>query len=187
MRVTEQLNTEIPRFVLRDMLRSDAPAWYAYLAKPEVFTHTSWNVGSVEDLLPHFDTYESDAADSNLRMAIWDDQEDCLAGTLGFHSVSALNRSAELAYDLAPAYWGQGIAAAAAGSLLAWAFGERELIRVQATVLASNAASRRVLEKLAFAYEGRLRAYRMVRGKPGDFDLFAKLHPSMTGAAKGGC
>jgi len=47
-------------------------------------------------------------------------------------------------------------------------------LRVQATVLDSNLASRRVLERAGFHAEGLLAAYRVVRGEPRDFWMYAR-------------
>ena len=86
-----------------------------------------------------------------------------------------LNRSAEIAYDLAPAYWGRGIASAVCTAVTAWAFSHEDWVRVQATVLETNLRSDKVLKKCAYGYEGLLRAYRMVRGTPGNFRMYARV------------
>ena len=86
-----------------------------------------------------------------------------------------MNRSAEIAYDLAPAYWGRGIASAVCAAVTAWAFSHEGLVRVQATALETNLRSDKVLEKCGYGYEGLLRAYRMVRGTPGNFRMYARV------------
>lgn len=96
-------------------------------------------------------------------------------GTAGFHTVSPENASAEIAYDLDPACWGQGLASEVCATLVDWAHASAGMVRVQATVLASNARSAAVLARCGFALEGRLRAYRMVRGTPGDFDMYSHV------------
>ncbi len=48
-------------------------------------------------------------------------------------------------------------------------------MRMQGVVLTDNVRSARVLEKCGYRYEGLLRAYRMVRGVPGDFAMYARL------------
>ncbi len=48
-------------------------------------------------------------------------------------------------------------------------------MRIQGAVLDTNAASARVLRKCRYRHEGLLRAYRMVRGTPGNFQLYARL------------
>jgi RimJ/RimL family protein N-acetyltransferase len=104
-----------------------------------------------------------------------DEKADRLAGTIGFHCLSSFNRSAELAYDYSPVYWGRGIATAMCTTVTRWCYDVLKLMRVQATVLETNLPSERVLQKCGFSYEGLLRAYRMVRGAPGNFKLYSRL------------
>ena len=70
---------------------------------------------------------------------------------------------------------GRGLATRVCERLTQWAHRDPELARVQATVLVSNARSMRVLERCAFVREGVLRRYRWVRGRPGDFVLYAHV------------
>lgn len=175
MRTHLQLRTDQPHILLRDLERSDAPAWYAYLQQPQTIEHTSWNLRDLQDLLPQFDLFASAEAGSQIRLAIVDERDGRLLGTIGFHTISVPNRSAELSYDLDPAYWGQGIVASAARALLTWAYSEMGWVRIQATVLPSNLASIRVLEKLGFEREGLLRSFRQVRGVAGDFLMYSRL------------
>ncbi|PMS15723.1 N-acetyltransferase [Trinickia dabaoshanensis] len=165
-----------PGVTLRQLERSDAPSWYAYLSKPEVVRHTSWNLQSDSDLLLMFDALDSELPSSIRRLAIVDDDAGQLIGTIGFHTVSDVNRTAEIAYDLAPEHWGRGIASAVCASVTAWSFSAFGFIRVQATVLETNLRSARVLEKCRYRHEGLLRSYRMIRGVPGNFQLYARLN-----------
>ncbi|KVR57437.1 GNAT family N-acetyltransferase [Burkholderia ubonensis] len=165
-----------PGLSLRQLARPDLDAWYAYLSNPDVVRHTSWNLRSRDDLLPLFDGFESPDAESIRRLAIVDDNAGgALVGTIGLHTVSNVNRSAEIAYDLAPSHWGRGIASAACSAVTEWAFAEYGFVRIQGVVLTTNARSARVLQKCGFRYEGLLRAYRMVRGTPGDFAMYARV------------
>ncbi|HDR9509271.1 N-acetyltransferase [Burkholderia cepacia] len=175
MRVDAPPRSGFPGLSLRQLERADLDAWYAYLSNPDVVRHTSWNLRSRDDLLPLFDNVESADPDSIRRLAIVDTASDALAGTIGLHTVSTANRSAEIAYDLAPAHWGRGIASEVCEAVTAWAFADGGFMRVQGVVLTSNAGSARVLQKCGYRYEGLLRAYRMVRGTPGDFAMYARL------------
>ncbi|CAM2160466.1 GNAT family N-acetyltransferase [Paraburkholderia tropica] len=164
-----------PGISLRQLERADIDAWYAYLSLPHVVEHTSWNLHSQADLLPMFDAFESTATQSVRRLAMVSDDDAKLIGTIGFHTISDVNHTAEIAYDLAPSHWGKGIASAVCNAVAAWSFNAYGFIRVQGTVLSSNARSARVLQRARFRHEGLLRSYRMVRGTPGDFMLYARL------------
>lgn len=175
MRVLAAPNSGHPAVVLRQLERSDAGDWYAYLALPEVFQHTSWNLDSAKDLSRLFDLFDSPSADSERRLAIVDKRHDRLIGTIGFHTVSSANKTAEIAYDIAPSHWGKGIASAVCDAVTRWSFLSYGFVRVQATVLHTNVRSEKVLQRCHFRREGLLRSYRMVRGTPGDFVLYSRL------------
>ncbi|MDN7591231.1 GNAT family N-acetyltransferase [Burkholderia seminalis] len=175
MRIDRPPRSGFPGLSLRQLDRADLDAWYAYLSNPDVFRHTSWNLRAPDDLLPLFDNIESADPDSIRRLAIVDTASGTLAGTVGLHTVSTVNRSAEIAYDLAPSHWGRGIASAVCEAVTAWAFTTGGVMRMQAVVLTSNAGSARVLQKCGYRYEGLLRAYKMVRGTQGDFAMYARL------------
>ncbi len=160
-------------FIIRAISRADMADWHAYLSKVEVYQHTSWNLASAADLLPSFDAFESSHADSAIRFAVADGKTNQLVGTVGLHTVSSLNRSAELSYDFAPEVWGCGLATACAKASIAWAMRELQLNRLQATVLPGNLASIRVIERCGMQREGTLRKFRMVRGTPMDFFLYS--------------
>ena len=175
MRIDRPPVSGLPGFTLRQLERSDVNDWYAYLSLPAVVEHTSWDLHGPADLHALCSQYESPAPTSACRLAILDQPLNRLIGTIGFHSVSDLNHGAELAYDLAPDYWGRGIGTAICQTVTQWSYGALDLLRVQATVLDTNSRSERILQKCGFAYEGLLRAYRMVRGRPGNFKMYARL------------
>ncbi|WP_342345264.1 GNAT family protein [Pseudomonas fluorescens] len=175
MRINVPPSSEHPAVFLRQLERSDANDWYTYLTLPEVFEHTSWDLHSIEDLLPMFDAFDSTSVDSVRRLAIVDNHSQQLVGTIGFHSLSNANQTSEIAYDIAPSHWGKGIASAVCDAVTRWSFSAYGFVRVQATVLHTNARSENVLRRCHFQHEGLLRSYRMVRGTPRDFLLYSRL------------
>ena len=160
---------------LRPLESSDLQDWYNYLSMPVVFEHTSWNVHSPDELAHHVWVPSAITLSSSLRFAIALRSTNQLIGTAGFHTVILQNKTAELAYDLSPIMWGKGIATYIGTLLVDWAHSHVGLIRVQATVLDSNARSTRVLDKCGFEREGLLRSYRMVRGLPADFWMYSHV------------
>jgi RimJ/RimL family protein N-acetyltransferase len=76
-----------------------------------------------------------------------------LLGTVSLRRFSR-DRRAELGYWLAASSWGHGYATEAADALVELGFRELNLARIYAQVLAGNAASLRVLEKLGMVCEG---------------------------------
>ena len=84
-------------------------------------------------------------------------------------------RSAKLGYCLDDTAWGGGFATEAADALLQWAFDTLDLNRVQAETDTRNTASSRVLEKLGFVREGRLREDCIVDGEVSDSWVYGLL------------
>ncbi|MGI4856646.1 MAG: GNAT family N-acetyltransferase [Janthinobacterium lividum] len=175
MKILNAPQSRYPGLSLRQLERRDLPSWYACLSKPEVVRHTNWNLHSENDLSPIFDELDSELPSSIRRLAIVNDLGGELIGTIGFHTISDVNHTAEIAYDLMPEYWGRGIATTVCSAATEWAYAALGLIRVQAVVLETNASSARVLQKCRYQYEGMLRSYRMIRGVPGNFHLYARL------------
>lgn len=183
-------------YSLRPLLLSDADAWFSYLSLAQVAEHTSWNVTSSRDLLGLIGSYNHANVDASIRFAIVHTLEPAiqnnlgnkdkqatqpmqhsqnLIGSIGFHSVSDANKTAEIAYDLHPDFWHKGLMSHCCDALVKWGFQERGLLRIQATVLPDNVASISVLKKSGFEYEGRLRQLKKVRGVSQDFLMFSKI------------
>ena len=175
MRIAHPPASGIDGIALRQIEPGDAAAWYAYLRLPQVFERTSWNLRSVDDLHATLAGYLRDDPTTPIRMAVVDTTTAQLVGTIGLHTISDVNRSAEIAYDFAPSHWGRGLATRLCDTVAAWSFRALHLHRLQATVLVGNEASERVLARCGFRHEGLLRGFRMVRGTPGDFNLFSRL------------
>ena len=160
---------------LRPMEHSDIAAWYAYLRLPHVLEHTSWNLVSADELRPLVDEYNSDSASSKLCFAIESVMEPRLVGAIGFHTVSQVHRSAEIAFNLNPEYWGRGIATRCCNAVADWGFSDQGYVRIQAAALDTNLASMRVIEKCGFQREGKVRSFRLVRGLPRDFWVYSRI------------
>ena len=103
--------------------------------------------------------------------------DDRLIGTIGLNEIALPARRAEIAYDLAPVHWRQGIATQACTVVTDWALQTLGLARVQATVLDTNTASAGVLERCRFHREGLLHHYRVVRGESRHFWIYARIWP----------
>lgn len=78
-------------------------------------------------------------------------------GTCGFWRFMAPHDRAEIGYELAPEWWGQGVIPEAARAALGFGFTRLGLHSVEAQIHPDNMGSRRVLEKLGFVQEGYFR------------------------------
>jgi ribosomal-protein-alanine N-acetyltransferase len=178
-----------PLVSLRPLAPDDLAPWSSYLSLPQVREHTSWADTSVEALADLLEAYSRTGPADPMRLAIVSRLDERLVGTIGFHTVSSDGNSAELAYDLLPAMWGRGIASHVAGIMVEWGHSGVGLNRIQAAVLDTNQRSVRVLQRTGFFCEGLLHSYRLVRGAPRDFFLYANIragHLTSVGADREG-
>jgi [ribosomal protein S5]-alanine N-acetyltransferase len=92
-----------------------------------------------------------------VRWVIADRASGQLIGTGGFWRLLKPHDRAEIGYELAPEWWGQGVMTEALGAMLQFGFTRMGLHSVEAQIHPANSGSRRVLEKLGFVQEGYFR------------------------------
>src|SRR5436190_5721864 len=95
MRIADVPSLSIEGLCLRPLEQSDAEAWYEYVAMPDVASETTWNLQSVDDIRPLIAWYNSEDPASGIRFAIASPATNRLVGTIGFHTISVPNRTAE--------------------------------------------------------------------------------------------
>ncbi len=164
---------------LREFRPDDAVSWLEYASDPlaiegtsaELITEASVIAFGVDSLSVAF------GAKTEIRWAISDPATDTLVGSIGFFHLDEQLRSAEIGYNLIRRFWGQGIATLTTTTVAAYGFEALGLRRIEATVLDTNPASMRVLEKVGFRREQTLVDFKVVRGEPRDFVLFARYAP----------
>lgn len=104
-------------------------------------------------------------------------------GTAGEFEMGASHR-AEVGYWLAKPYWGRGITTEALTRYARYAFEELAVVRLTAKVFVWNTASVRVLRKVGFKMEGRLRRHQEKDGDLYDVLYFGLLREDLeTGSA----
>ena len=115
---------------------------------------------------------------------IFADTDQALVGAITLSNIRrGVAEAGTLGYWIGRPYAGRGHATAAVSGLVAHAFDELKLHRVEAACVPTNHASRRVLEKAGFTLEGRARAYLKINGAWADHLLFGVVND---GAGHGG-
>lgn len=112
-----------------------------------------------------------------LHLAVIERETDRCVGGVSLRPERGGPEVADVGYTLAPDVHGRGYATEAVGALVDHAFEERFAERVYATIFVGNLASRRVVEKLGFLYEGTLRRAIAKRGEWRDEWLLAITRP----------
>ncbi len=166
---------QIPGFLVRPLTPDDAEAWASCVCLPEVMQHTSSTARTVEEVRAVIERGLAATPGFPTRFIVTDAGTGAIVATVGFHSVSLQFGTGEIAFDVAPAYWGKGIATAACRAATLWAFDVAGWHRVQATTVLANVRSQRVLEKCGFKREGLVRNFRIVRGSPADYWMYSAI------------
>ena len=148
------------RLLLRQLHPADAADVFGFRSDGEVqkynsepMTHISQSLELVYQML------EGYASQKSLCWGVTLHEENRVIGLFTLNSWDTWHRHAEIGYDLARAYWGQGLASEALDALLRFAFEAMELNHIEADTLAVNSASVRLLDRLGFQLEGVRREY----------------------------
>jgi len=97
-------------------------------------------------------------------------------GSIGIFPQSDIHeKSAEMGYWLAEAYWGQGITTKAIQEIVEYGFQTFDIVRIFAKPFSANQNSQRVLEKAGFLLEARLKKAIFKNGEFMDELIYAIL------------
>jgi ribosomal-protein-alanine N-acetyltransferase len=120
------------------------------------------------------DRFARQLADATHPFAILDGKE--IAGTINlFHIVRESLQGGTIGYWVDGRRNGRGLATGAVAEILAFAFGELGLHRVEAATLVDNVPSQRVLEKNDFERIGLARRFLRINDAWRDFLLFQRI------------
>ena len=97
------------------------------------------------------------------------------AGSIGFHNLDTVNRSAEIGYWVGEEFEGRGIITRCCRALIDHLFDTVGLNRVQINCNVDNVKSRAVPERLGFKLEGVHRQVEFLHDKFGDWAVYAML------------
>lgn len=145
---------ETPRLVLRPWSEGDAPVLYEYARDPRVGPIAGWpphasvemSRGVIGDVLSAPGTFAVVWKETGLPAG-------CVGLMIGAQSNLHIGPDeGELGFWVGVPFWGRGIAPEAARELMRYAFEEKSLAALWCGYFEGNERSRRVQEKLGFAY-----------------------------------
>ena len=173
--MTPILDTE--RLHLRPLAPRDAESLFAIMSDAEAMRFWDWapfkEVQTVREIIAgQITTMESGQA---CYWAVCLKGTGSAIGTCDLSDIDHHHQRAEVGFAFHRSYWGNGYAFEAMSAVLAHVFGATELVRLGARLHAANHASRRLLERLGFSYEGRLVGHVLRDGIRRDCLMYGKL------------
>ncbi len=188
MSTVDQAEAVGERVVLRPFTREDVAAFdeavresWATLRQWMLWLPEQW---SVEEAARRIDEW-SERRPGGLAdpLAIVARDDGALLGMVGLPNRREAHHATSLAYWVRDGASGHGYGTEAVGLALGLAFQRLGLRRVDAYVHPDNRPSRRLLHRLGFRLEGRLRSYFRLRGRYEDALLYGLLDEEWRGVA----
>ena len=179
-----QIETE--RLVLREFGEDDWRAVLEYQRDPLYLRYYSWEDRSEADARAFVEMFREWQWElpRRFQLLIVYRENDELIGNCGIRRKPDNEWEADIGYELSPRYWGCGYATEAARAMVDFGFRHLGLRRISSWCIADNVASARVLERLGFTQEGRLRRNEFFKGRWWDTLLYALLAEEWPIAAK---
>lgn len=174
---------ETPRLRLRELTDDDAATVFEMFCDPEVtqfydvvtMTELEQASGLTERLRRRFHDR------NGIRWAIERSDDGSAIGSIGYPVIVATADRGSIGYDLVRRAWGHGFASEAVAAIVEFGHRTMQLHRIDALVIAGNAASASVLGKCGFAREGVLRDYAAFNGRYRDMEMFAHIDDGAPG------
>jgi RimJ/RimL family protein N-acetyltransferase len=170
------LSTE--RLVLRAFREDDLGDAHAYGSDPEVTRFMLWGPNTIEDSRAFLERKLAEQAvwpRPSVNAAVELAAEGRVIGAIELRAFGSAERTGEIGYSFARAFWGHGYACEAAAAMIAQGFGRLRLRRIVATCDVRNRGSWRVMEKLGMRREGCFKKDVKVRRGWRDSYLYALL------------
>ena len=175
------------RLLLREFVTCDWPDVLAYQRDPRYLQYYPWTgrtEAEAQDFVQMFVDQQREQPRRKFQLAITLPEEGRLIGNCGIRRKPDNDWEADIGYELAPEYWGQGYATEAATAMVEYGFRELRLHRISSWCIGDNAASARVLERLGLKLEGRLQENEYFKSRWWDTLLYGLLESEWSAAAK---
>lgn len=158
MRISKRIQTE--RLLLREYTAEDTKKFITL----GISFHSTGKIDTVAKAKKYFAHVKKDENQFALAIILKENKE--LIGNIEMCHMHWFNfQAGEIAYHIHENQWGKGYATEAAKGLIDYCFKTLKMHKLYADTEPSNIASQKVLEKLGFKLEGRIRERRQIKGK----------------------
>lgn len=168
---------QTPRLLLRGVREADLGDLLSVNSNDEVTRHlpyASWR--SLDDAWAWYRRIaDLQTKNSCAQFAIVQRDSEQVIGSCLLHRYDPGSARAEIGYVLGRPHWGRGLMVEALRAVIAAAFAQADLRRLEAEIDPRNLGSLAVIEKLGFTREGLLRERWVSHGLPHDVAVFGLL------------
>lgn len=166
------------RLLLRQFSNSDIENVFKGLSHPMVIQYYGVSYATLEDTKAQMIFFkELEQNNTGTWWAICSLDNTVFYGAIGINSINHTHHKGEMGYWLLPQYWGQGIISEAAPPVVEYAFNYFDLHRIEAVVETGNESSKKLLNKIGFAYEGTMKECEVKNGRYISLDMYASIKP----------
>ena len=168
MNITKNANEmRTNRLLLRPLEMNDSGAYLDIFSDAKTLEYWSKepisSIAAAESLIQQ--DIEWSASDNCICLGVALANSNLIIGKINLFQLSEQNRRAEIGYVLDRRHWDKGYMTEALGWLLAYAFDELKLHRLEADTDPDNLPSLALLKKFGFSHEGLFRDRWWVHGK----------------------
>jgi RimJ/RimL family protein N-acetyltransferase len=167
------------KIYLTQISKEDKPALLKYINDKDIYNNTlkipyPYTEKDADEWINF--VFESKQSEGMLKHWAIKNENDELIGGVGFHTkYGSISHKDEIGYWLAKPFWNKGIMTDVVKKICEIGFTEFNLSRIEAAVFITNNASKKVLEKNFFSYEGTLRKFYLKNEIPVDVDIYARI------------
>ena len=188
LKLTRQINIETERMLLRPPLQSDFESWVALRTKSIEFLEP-WEPSWSEDHLSKknflnrvYWSKKSIRDKTALPVFMFERNSGTLLGAITLDNIRrGPAQAGTLGYWIGQTFARNGFMKESIGALVHYAFHSLDLSRLEAACLPENIASRTVLEKSNFKYEGVAQSYLQINGRWRNHVLYSCLRSDRRG------
>ena len=191
--VKRKLRIETERLTLRPPVHSDFRSWAALRRESETFLRP-WEPSWATDHLTRkaftnrvYWAQRSVASGTAVPLFLIRRSDDALLGAITLDNIRrGPAQAGTLGYWTGQNFARRGYMREAIGAVVHYAFTQQDLSRIEAACLPENAASRGLLEKSGFKYEGVAQSYLQIDGRWRTHVLYASLRSDRRGRTDAG-
>ncbi len=172
------MKLETERLILRDFVKEDWGRVLEYQSDPLYLRYNKWTERTPEaaqEFVGWFLDQQIQTPRIKYQLAVVLKSNNQLIGNCGVRMEKASDVEANIGYELNPQHWNYGYATEAAHAIVDFGFQHFGVHRIWADLVADNAGSAHVLEKLGMKLEGRLREKTYLKRRWWDALVYAIL------------